>query len=287
MRPIEVVRKLAPHAKPQYLEAFENGDALFAAAGITTPLRLAHFLAQTAEETGGYTIFVESGNYSAERIRVVWPSRPGAVAYAHNAEALFNDVYANRMGNGPPSSGDGFKFRGRGVLQTTGREAYRKYGKKIGVDLEANPDLICDPRYILQPALGEWTDSHCNELADKEGASASHDETMRAITKRVNGGYTNIAEREVWYRKFRPAITSVELTGAPSKPQKPPVAPPVTDSTKNGTSAVIAVGGAAVATTAHYFGFGTGVVVGALAIGLLVAAVVWIALHNKQKAVTP
>lgn len=208
MRPIDVVRKVAPNAKPAYLEAFENGDKYFQEAEITTPVRLAHFLAQTCEETGGYTIFVESGNYSAARIRVVWPSRPEAVQYAHNPEALFNSVYANRMGNGSPSSGDGFKFRGRGILQTTGRAAYRKYGQRLGIDLEDNPALIYDPRYILQPALFEWVESGCNEVADRKN---SDDANVKAITLKVNGGYTNLDQRQAWFRKIKPLIDKVDL----------------------------------------------------------------------------
>jgi len=232
MRPVEVLRRVAARARPEYVDAFENSDALFAAADVNTPLRLAHFMAQAGEETGGFIIDVESGNYSASRIVEVWPSRFRSVAdaepYAHNAEKLFNNVYANRMGNGPPSSGDGYKYRGRGILQTTGREAYRKYGQRCGVDFENHPDLVLDPRYALMPALGEWTDARCNELAD-------HDD-IHAITKRVNGGLTNFAERARWLHVVKSAIgDKVDLmqgahaaplpkAEAPAKPTAPPSA---------------------------------------------------------------
>jgi len=207
MRPIDVVRRVAPHARAEYLAAFEDGDALIGAAGITTPARLAHFLAQVLEETGGLTITQESGNYSAPRIVEVWPSRFHGVAeaepFAHNAEKLFNNVYAGRMGNGPAASGDGFRYRGRGILQTTGREAYRKYGKRCGVDFEGNPDLIFAAAHALKPALAEWTDSGCNALADRDD--------IHAITKRINGGYTGFAERVHWLHVVKPIIDKVEL----------------------------------------------------------------------------
>ena len=213
MRPVDVIRKVAPHARPEYVKAFEDGDGLFGAARITTPLRLAHFLAQILEETGGLVITDESGNYSAARMCVVWPSRFHSVAeaepYAHNAEKLFDHVYANRMGNGPPASGDGYRYRGRGILQTTGREAYAKFGKRVGADFVCNPDLICTAQWALQPALAEWTDSGCNALADRDD--------IHTITQRVNGGYTNFAERVRWLHVVKPVIGgSVQLTPVPA-----------------------------------------------------------------------
>jgi putative chitinase len=221
MRPIDVLRKVAPHAHAQYVQAFEQGDPLLAAAGVTTPLRLQHLLAQVLEETGGETIEIESGAYSAARIRVVWPGRPDAVQYAHNPEALFNHVYANRMGNGPPESGDGFRFRGRGLLQTTGRDAYTRYGKRCGVDFVGNPDLVFSAEHALKPLLAEWTDSRCNADADRDD--------IHTITRKVNGGYTNFGERVRWLGVVKRAMGSaaVELTAALApKPVPHPAAPP-------------------------------------------------------------
>lgn len=238
MRPVDVIKEVAHSAKQIYIDAFEQGDQLFIDAEIDTPLRLAHFLAQVLEETGGLTIFDESGNYSAKRICEVWPSRfrsiEEAEPYAHNSEKLFNSVYANRMGNGSPESGDGYKYRGRGPLQTTGKEAYEKYGKKLNLDLVNNPDLIFTVENVLRPALYEWTEGHCNDLADNDD--------IRSITRKINGGYIGIAERESWLRRLKPIITSVELTSnnvpiptpkpvpvlAPTvAPPPPPPPPPV------------------------------------------------------------
>jgi putative chitinase len=221
MRAVEVIRRVAPHARPDYLAAFDAGDAQLAAAQITTPLRLAHFLAQVLQETGGLTVATESGNYSAPRICAVWPSRFRSIAaaepYAHNAEKLFNTVYANRMGNGPPGSGDGFRYRGRGILQITGRGAYRKYGERSGVDFETNPDLVTAAAHALKPALAEWTDAGCNALADRDD--------IHAITKRINGGYTNFAERVRWLHVVKPLIDRVDLT-APVPGLEPPANSP-------------------------------------------------------------
>jgi putative chitinase len=229
MRAVEIIRRVAPHARPDYVAAFDAGDAQLAAAQITTPPRLAHFLAQVLEETGGLTIATESGNYSAPRICAVWPSRFGSIAaaepYAHNAEKLFNTVYANRMGNGPPASGDGFRYRGRGILQTTGRGSYRKYGQRYGVDFETNPDLVVAAEHALKPALAEWTDAGCNALADRDD--------IHAITKRINGGYTNFAERVRWLHVVKPLIDRVDLTTPPPALEPLPAAnPPAKPSAK-------------------------------------------------------
>ena len=223
MRPIDVIKKVTKSAKQIYIDAFEQNDQLFIDAEINTPLRLAHFLAQVLEETGGLTIFEESGNYSAKRICEVWPSRFKSIAvsesYAHNAEKLFNSVYANRMGNGPPSSGDGYKYRGRGPLQTTGKEAYAKYGKRLGLDLVNHPELIFTVENVLKPSLYEWTEGHCNNMADKDD--------IKGITLKINGGYTNLPERQNWLNRLKPIISSVELSvnASPLPTPRPVVIP--------------------------------------------------------------
>lgn len=209
MRPIDVVRRLCPHARPEYLAAFENGDTLFRQYGITTPERLEHFLAQVLHESGALTITTENMRYSAARIQEVWPSRPEAVKFAGDPEGLGNNVYANRMGNGPASSGDGYRYRGRGLMQTTGREAYARYSKLCGVDFVANPDLICDARYALLPALAEWKEIDGNDLADRGD--------IRTITKRINGGLTGYDERVTWLHRLEQVIDKVDLSGSPTE----------------------------------------------------------------------
>lgn len=267
MRAIDVVRKVAPHALPNYLAAFEAGDGLLRAAGITTPKRLAHFLAQTLEETGGFTILIESGNYTAARMCEVWPSRfhtdAEAAPYAHNAEKLFNHVYANRMGNGPAESGDGYKYRGRGILQTTGREAYRKYGQRCGVDFAGDPDLILAGAHALKPALAEWTDSGCNAFADRDD--------IHEITKRINGGETGLAERVRWLAIVKPLIKSVEFKDAALAPAPAPPLKPTVVVTGAGAGIAISVAHHSTWLAAHAVDLGVAVVA---VLGLIAVAIV-------------
>jgi len=210
VRPIDVVRMTCPKARPEYLAAFEKGDALFRQYGITTAERLEHFLAQVLHESGALTVTTENMRYSAARIREVWPSRPEAVKFAGDPEGLGNNVYANRMGNGPAASGDGYRYRGRGLMQTTGKDAYARYSKLCGVDFAANPDLICDARYALLPALAEWKEIDGNTLADRGD--------IRAITKRINGGYTGLSERTAWLHRLERLIDKVELNDTVEAP---------------------------------------------------------------------
>lgn len=228
-RPVDVVRKLCPHAKPSYVAAFESGDALFKANGITTPLRLAHFLAQCLHETGGLTIEWESGAYSAERLLEIFGvghhsaaiTPPEARQLAHNGPAIFERVYglgnprkARELGNTQP--GDGYRYRGGGIMQTTGRANYRRMGLKCGVDFEAHPELVLSAAHALKPALAEWTEGHLNDAADRND--------IIAITKKINGGLNGLEERQEWLRKVRPLILRVDLVD-PSVPVQPP--PPV------------------------------------------------------------
>ncbi len=157
---------------------------------ITTPLRLAHFLAQTAHESALYTVLVENLNYGARGLLATWPSRFDAAraeAYARQPERIANYVYADRMGNGPETSGDGWRFRGRGILQVTGRATYRDVGGFLGVDLEADPDLLATPRFAALAAGWYWRSRRINELCDRDDAVA--------VTEAVNGGRHGLDER--------------------------------------------------------------------------------------------
>ena len=162
-------------------------------------------------ETDGLRITEESGNYSAGRMMQVWPSRfktiEAALPFAHNAEKLFNNVYANRMGNGAPESGDGYRYRGRGILQTTGRGAYREYGRRCGIDFEAHPELILSSEHALKPALAEWSDGKCNALADAGD--------IRAITRKINGGLTGYENRCAWLRRVEKLIGGANIGFTP------------------------------------------------------------------------
>ena len=226
MRPVDVVRKLCPHAKPNYVAAFERGDALFQKAGITTKLRFCHFAARAFQETGDLTIEWESGNYrSAERIFEIFGvghhSANVTMAEARklvgNGPALFERVYglgnptkAKELGNTRP--GDGWLFRGGGILQTTGGYNYREIGKKIGVDLYNHPDLVISAEHALKPALQEWTDLGLNKYADADDALA----VGRGInlgnprSTRTPNGYQ---DQMSWLRVLKNNVSSIELGG--------------------------------------------------------------------------
>jgi hypothetical protein len=102
------------------------------------------------------------------------------------------------MGNGGPETGDGWKYRGRGILQTTGREAYRKYGRRCGVDFEGSPELVLSAEHALKPALAEWVDGGCNKLADAGD--------IKSITRRINGGLIGYESRCAWLRRIEKVL---------------------------------------------------------------------------------
>lgn len=234
MRAVDVVKKVAPRVRPEYREAFENGDALLAKAGINTPLRLAHFLAQVMHESGGLTVTAENMSYRAPRMLQIFGegnhsaaiSQSEAEHLAGKPSALAERVYgvgnskkAKELGNLTP--GDGYKFRGSGIMQTTGRSNYRRMGERCGVDFESHPDLVCSAEHALKPALAEWTEGKLNALADKND--------LRGITKRINGGYNGLSDREAWFKRIRPLIGSVEFKAgtSPHIPMAPPPPKPL------------------------------------------------------------
>lgn len=205
-----IVEKFAPDALPAYAATFRDPYGLLIGAGITTPLRLAHFMAQVMNETGALTVAVENGNYGAQALGRMWDSgnwhryfadRDACVAMAatcriDHGRTLFNLVYGGRMGNGPPDSGDGWTYRGRGVLQTTGRGAYARFGERCGVDFVGCPDLVASADHALKPALAEWSDKHANAAAD-------HNDIDR-VTVLVNGGRIGLDSRKAWFAKLWP-----------------------------------------------------------------------------------
>lgn len=160
-------------------------------------LRQAAFIAQCAHESGGFTKKLENLNYSGDRLPVIFPKYfPDPVlarSYHRQPEKIANIVYANRMGNGPTESGDGWKFRGRGFIQLTGKENYTKCGQAIGVDLIANPEYLETSKGAVESAIWFWNTRKLNELAD-EG-------DMMTITKKINGGTHGLSERLAYYQR--------------------------------------------------------------------------------------
>lgn len=172
--------------------------------GITTNLRLAHFLAQCALESMNFTAVVENLNYSAQRLLQVFPKYFKNVdvnAYARNPQKIGSRVYANRMGNGDEASGDGFKYRGRGYIQLTGKNNYQSFTNHIGEDCVANPDLVAT-KYPLASAGFFFNSNNIWAICD-QGAS---DAVVTNVTKRVNGGTHGLADRLQNFKKFFAAL---------------------------------------------------------------------------------
>ena len=163
--------------------------------GIDNPLRLSHFLSQCAHESGNFKLVRENLNYSADGLRKIFPKYFPTIEvankYARQPEKIANRVYANRMGNGDEASGDGWKYKGAGFVQLTGKDNYAAFDKFVDDDILANPDLVAT-KYPLMSAAFFF---HKNKLWDICDKGHSHDVVV-AVTKRVNGGVHGLDERQ-------------------------------------------------------------------------------------------
>ena len=186
---------------------------------INTPQRIAGFLAQTSHESGGYTMLTENLNYRAATLAACWPNRfavlgpdkkpvkdqqgkltPTAVAnaIAGKPELIANMVYSSRMGNGPAESGEGWKYRGRGLKQLTGKDNYARCGQALGVDLVGDPDLLLQPLYAARSAGWFWKANALSTFADASD--------IKGMTKKINGGFIGLEQRQKLYDKILAAI---------------------------------------------------------------------------------
>jgi len=164
-----------------------------------TPLQVAHWLAQVGHESGGFKRLTENLNYSAEGLRSTWPSRfnaQNAADYARQPEKIANYVYGARLGNS--QAGDGWKYRGRGLIQLTGRENYRKAGEALGLPLEGDPDLATSPHVAAQIAVWYWETRNINRFADRDD--------VLAVTRSVNGGTNGIDDRRARTERAKKAL---------------------------------------------------------------------------------
>lgn len=166
-----------------------------------TPERGAHFFGQTEHETGGFKLFTENLNYSSDGLKKVFGKYfPGNLAdlYARQPEKIANRVYANRMGNGDERSGDGFKFRGRGALQTTGKDNYTLFAQHIQKpEIMTNPDLVAT-LYAFESAIFFFDKNKLWSICDQ----GVNDQTILALTKRINGGTHGLDDRMVKTKKY-------------------------------------------------------------------------------------
>jgi uncharacterized protein (TIGR02594 family) len=250
-RAIDIVREVAPRGKPDYVAAFERGDELLKQHEINSPGRLAHFLAQVMHECDGLRIDWEDMDYNAGRLLEIFGvgkhsaavTQEEAVELAHKPAAIAERVYglgnpkkARELGN--TSAGDGFRYRGGGLLQTTGRGSYCEIGKTCRVDFETQPELLLSAEHALKPALAEWTSGNLNAFADNDD--------FLAISKAINlgnpraGGTPNgLSSRAEWLARIKPLIDQVEfkigdVVSVPGTADKKP--PPVVVSPPSGTA---------------------------------------------------
>ena len=167
---------------------------------INTPLRLAHFLSQCSHESAGFKVFQENLNYSASGLKNIFSKYfPGNLneSYARQPQKIASRVYGGRMGNGVESTGEGYKFRGRGALQTTGKENYKKLGNFLGVDLIDNPDLVAT-KYQLSSAAFFFESNKLWSICDKGATS----DVVTQLTKRINGGTIVLTDRIKHFNEF-------------------------------------------------------------------------------------
>jgi putative chitinase len=168
---------------------------------ITTPLRLAHFLAQCGHESAGFKAVQENLNYSSKGLMGIFkkyfPTQTLAEQYQRNPQKIASKVYGGRMGNGPESTGEGFKFRGRGYIQLTGKQNYTNFARFIGEDTVANPDLVAT-KYPLASAAFFFNSNGLWSICDR----GSDDATVTAVTRRVNGGTIGLPDRIKHFREY-------------------------------------------------------------------------------------
>lgn len=187
----DILAACLPEANPLNIELFvEPLSNTCAEFDISTPERMAAFIAQCGHESGNLKYVKENLNYSAQGLLKTFPKYfdGGNVGrYDRNPEAIANRVYANRMGNGPEESGDGWRFRGRGLIQLTGRVNYEKCGAGLNIDLMADPTYLETPEGAARSAGWFWYVNRLNTLADAGD--------IKTMTKKINGGYIGLDDR--------------------------------------------------------------------------------------------
>ncbi len=174
-------------------------DNILNANGIDTKERVNMFLAQCGHESGGFTITSENLNYSAKGLRSTFPkyfkSESEALSYERKPEKIANKVYANRMGNSDENSGDGWKYRGAGFIQLTGKVNYEAFSKDMGIDALNNPDLVRNDLTIaIKSAIWFWNKNNLNKYCDNND--------FIGLTKKINGGINGLTDRETKYKKL-------------------------------------------------------------------------------------
>jgi len=186
---LEQLKQLLPNN--QYVEQWHEAlEQLLPEYEIDTPQRIAAFIAQCSHESGGFTTLKENLNYRAVTLRKVFPkyfTEAAAEQFAGKAEAIANRVYANRMGNGPEESGDGYRYCGRGLIQLTGKDNYQNFADSLEIDVEELPEYLGTFEGAVQSACWFWENNNLNQWADKGD--------IVTLTKRINGGTIGLEDR--------------------------------------------------------------------------------------------
>lgn len=203
---LDQITRLAPEAAAAYRAAFATGAPVLSRYGVNaSALRVAHFMAQVFHETGALMLQFENLRYSAARLPQVWPLRfkprgpLDPAKYANQPEKLGNEVYGGRLGNNRP--GDGYLYRGRGLLQLTGKDSYARATtflqrwERSAPDLVQQPDAVVSAAWCLHVAAAEWAARGCNQAADRDDVAE--------VTRLINGGSIGLPERIVWTSKTR------------------------------------------------------------------------------------
>lgn len=190
--------KLKGHVPDKVIEQIPEIQSKFQ---VNTPLRLAHFLAQAGHESGGFRAVNENLNYGAKGLlglfKKYFPTEEKAKLYERKPEKIANLIYGGRMGNGPEASGEGFKYRGRGYIQLTGKDNYKAFDATVPENILESPDLVAT-KYPLLSAAWFWNSRKLNALAD-QGAT---DAVVTKITKLVNGGNIGLADRIKHFKEY-------------------------------------------------------------------------------------
>jgi putative chitinase len=195
------IKKEYPNSRPDIVAALVKSLPMLAEKyGISTPLRLAHFLAQTAHESGGFRVIEENLNYSATGLNKIFPkyfinAGRNAAEYHRQPQKIANLVYASRMGNGGPNTGDGYKFRGRGLIQLTGRSNYTAFAVLKQMSIDEIVQYMSTPQGAIESAAWYWSRNGLNALADKND--------IVAVTKRINGGTIGLNDRIQHTNEFK------------------------------------------------------------------------------------
>ena len=192
------INKLKGHIPDSVIAMLPDTMAKFE---LNTPLRLAHFLAQAGHESGGFKAVNENLNYGAKGLlgifKKYFPTPEKAALYERKPEKIANLVYGGRMGNGPEATGEGYKFRGRGYIQLTGKDNYKAFDAVVEENLLESPDLVAT-KYPLLSAAWFFHKNGLHKIAD----GGATDAVVTSVTKRVNGGTIGLADRIKHFKEY-------------------------------------------------------------------------------------